>query len=184
MKIEIDSDFLINNALGADEYVLLKLLSQRKFDLIACLPITPDIEALEAEGWLDVNGPEMAKLELTEFAYAQLNLIQGDDLNELAVWIRAQWENTKPGAMSSLSAIKNRLDSFVRAYSQFDIDTIKVACQVYIDRERANSEYKYLKTTINFIMEIDPLGETISKLADFCETVIADEGVSDNYTRA
>lgn len=184
MKIEIDTDFLIEHGLSADEYVLVKLLSIKNFDLIAELPISIDVENLVNIGWLDAQTSKLTDMQLTDYAHDQLGIIHSVDLDELAEWIRGMWDNTKPGAMSSLQGVKNRLNMFVRHHPQYSMDTIKVAVQLYVDRERDNSHYKFLKTTVNFIYERDGFGDFQSKLADFCETVLSDEGVDGQYRRA
>lgn len=183
MNYTITTDFLIEHDITPDDYMLIKLLAERNFDTLSVIPILPDIQKLVDNDWLKEVKTDFLKMELTDEALDKLGILH-ENVEELAATIRGLWENTKMGTQSSPNAVLNRLRMFLRKFPEYDSDTIKVAAALYIEQQRQNAAFKYLKTTVNFILEQDTLGDYESALSSYCESVLKDTGTSLTHRRA
>lgn len=174
MTIDIDLNLLNVEDLSPDDFVLIKLIAINKIDELAMIKLQPDINSLIDKELITVdleNFRELTDIKLTTKAFSLLQIVIDNEFyEELAKTFVELWENTKPGTISSDESIISRLKLFIREYS-FDIDTIKAAAAYYVDQQRKNGNFRFMKTIANFIMQKDDMGGMQSTLYAFCVAI-------------
>lgn len=181
MKLEINTDTLLNSTLTPDQLILLLLIHKKDFKAAERLvlkmygfsygTVNEIYELLEADGWLKINGKKLPADCLLRQKF--LELLNDKTDMDIVSWVdeyRNLFKGKKPGAVGDRELSIRHLTWLLTEYPEYTKEDIMKAAKYYIST-CAKDNYMYLVRSHYFISKELPAGGTTHQILTYLEEV-------------